>query len=223
MIVLLALLSFAALAWMPKLRESQIKANERAAATALQSMATAETSWRVGDYDHNGVNDYWTGDVAGLFCVRDAGGTKSFGSIPLPVAAADTYRLDDAGFGYKTAEVVYDAAGLRGRRPSDGYWFQVLDGDLGGAPYGQVTDASGVPCHHRSKFGFFALPADTRLAGRFVYVIDERGAVLWKGFDASTSRANPGERVRDFASGVPARPWRLQDSNPGYCAWGKVE
>src|SRR5438045_5872144 len=44
--------------------------NERAASTALKSLTSAEAEFRANDRDSNQVNDFWTGDVAGLYYTR---------------------------------------------------------------------------------------------------------------------------------------------------------
>lgn len=48
-------------------RGSHSESNERAASAALKTLATAEADYRSNDRDGNEINDYWTGDVAGLY------------------------------------------------------------------------------------------------------------------------------------------------------------
>ena len=47
----------------PGLISSQLASNERGAATALKTLASAEADFRANDRDKNGVNDFWTADA----------------------------------------------------------------------------------------------------------------------------------------------------------------
>ena len=40
--------------------------------TVLRTMSTAEADYRSNDRDWNHVNDFWTGDVSGLYHVKPA-------------------------------------------------------------------------------------------------------------------------------------------------------
>src|SRR5882672_12443673 len=51
---------------LPKFWTHQISGNDSSASTALKTLSSAEADYRANDRDHNGVNDFWTGDVAGL-------------------------------------------------------------------------------------------------------------------------------------------------------------
>jgi hypothetical protein len=48
-------------------------ANERNAIGSLQQLGVIETAFRSTDGDGNGVLDYWTADVAGLYYISPAG------------------------------------------------------------------------------------------------------------------------------------------------------
>src|SRR5438094_4854675 len=56
----------------PGLLSSIRAANERSAATSLKTLTTAEADFRANDRDWNHVNDYWTGDVKGLYTLTSA-------------------------------------------------------------------------------------------------------------------------------------------------------
>src|SRR5258708_732588 len=49
------------------LRSADRASNERIASTTLKQFTSAEAEFRANDRDRNGVNDFWTGDVSGLY------------------------------------------------------------------------------------------------------------------------------------------------------------
>src|SRR4029450_1021468 len=72
--------------------------NDRTASVGLKILVTAETDFRANDRDGNRLNDYWTGDVKGLYTLTSAvvPGAKanstldpSIKLIELSMAAAD--------------------------------------------------------------------------------------------------------------------------------------
>ena len=70
---------------------------ERNASTSLKTLSSAEADFRANDRDWNHVNDFWTGDVKGLYTMTSSavrgngGGTTdpAIKLIELSVASAD--------------------------------------------------------------------------------------------------------------------------------------
>src|SRR4051812_8671692 len=56
----------------PVLLSSQRASNARNASASLKTIASAEADFRANDRDGNKVEDFWTGDVSGLYYVRNA-------------------------------------------------------------------------------------------------------------------------------------------------------
>jgi hypothetical protein len=77
--------------WLRDRQEARkpIPANERSASAMLRVIAAAEEEFRNGDHDRNGVQDYWTRDVAGLCKFGGPGRPGALQSIPADLAAAD--------------------------------------------------------------------------------------------------------------------------------------
>jgi hypothetical protein len=108
LVVLLVPLAVA-MGWFRLRREDRLQAaaNERNGSVMLRVIAAAEEEFRNGDRDGNGVEDYWTADVAGL--ARFQGRTSRPGPlIPPDIAAADAARP--------------------GAAPKYGYYVRALDG-----------------------------------------------------------------------------------------------
>lgn len=126
--------------------------NERHASRLLKSLAPAEADFRANDRDQNGIQDFWTGDVAGLY---EAGRL-----IERELAEADAAPLKPL---------------VPKPVPFHGYFFRALLTDRSVNPpeeYGQSTDRSGRKVHHPSKYGFVAYPAEHGKTGNVVLLFD---------------------------------------------------
>lgn len=153
-------------------RKSQLDENERKVERAIKSLASAEADFRANDRDWNHINDFWTGDVAGLFYVRpnNGEGGPEVALIPRELAEADAAPLKPL-----CPKPV----------PYHGYFFVILEEDetLKGSPeqfYRQ--DTLGEPrmgkVHNTSKFGFCAYPAEYGVTGKFTFIINENNTVF---------------------------------------------
>jgi type II secretory pathway pseudopilin PulG len=141
----------------PGLLSSHRASNESEASTALQLLITAEADFRANDRDGNGVNDFWTGDVAGLY---------RFGLIERGLAEADVAPLNPL---------------VKKPIPSHGYYFVALerdDSEIPPAEYQQVTDNKSGKVHHLTKFGFFAYPSDPGASGKYMYMTNENNSIF---------------------------------------------
>jgi len=143
-------------------RKERIKRNELNATAALKVIVMAETDFRSNDRDENRVNDFWTGDVAGLyFLVPLRGAPTPIKLIERALAEADPTRP--------------------GARPFQGYWFRAMDTDDVGDPYRTDTGgdgSTGAKDRNCSKFGFCAYPADYPRSGRWTYIVNEGNTIL---------------------------------------------
>ena len=150
----------------PGLLSSQRVSNERSASAILKTITSAEADFRGNDRDKNGVQDFWTKDVAGLFDLVPAGETEPIQLISPHLAKADPTRS--------------------GGVPMPGYWFTAMDQDEEGKDYRQGPGKD----RHPSKFGFRAYPAD-RSTGRNEFYINEDNQMFKKSSDLPPLRAWP--------------------------------
>ncbi len=172
LMIVIAIIAIIAAIAIPGLLAAQRAANERAAAASMKSVATAQADFRANDRDGNKVQDFWTGDVAGLFCIKTVDSTGSANKlIELSLAAADSDPLAAVNQ-YNPAISSYANQG-----PKSGYWFWALASDLsipevyrgstGGNP------AIGVAHYHNSKFGVITYPDSYPSSGKAAFILNE--------------------------------------------------
>lgn len=185
-LVILAIILIICAIAIPGLISSQRASNERTASTSLKTLSSSEADFRANDRDWNHVNDFWTGDVKGLYTmtaaeVRGAGTSPNDPPIKLieiETAAADADPADVPAGGENMSLRKFGPAVAR-----KGYWFAALIRDLGekegDATYKQ--DTGGTPsmgkCHHKSKFGFVAFP-DSAYAGKYIFRVNENNTIF---------------------------------------------
>jgi hypothetical protein len=139
-------------AWLPHAFQERRSGNNRSALVALYTLRSAQTDFRENDRDGNGVKDYWTGDIAGLY---------KFGLIERGVAEADAHPLMPL---------------VPKPIPYHGYFFAVLTQDDTSSPpeiYAQETDTKSGKVHHRTKYAFCVYPAEPGVTGDYIYVTNE--------------------------------------------------
>lgn len=145
-------------------RESALAANERAASAALKELASAQADFRGNDRDGNRLQDFWTGDVAGL-CTLKAGG-RPLALIDPGIAAADAAPL---------------VPGIAKPMPWRGYYFVAMRLDDQGLPYRQDTQGAGTKGakdRNHAKFAFSAYPAVYGSSGRHTFNVNEGNTIF---------------------------------------------
>lgn len=174
---------------------------ERNASASLTQVVTAQEWFRANDLDRNGVNDYWTADVAGLYCLQDIDTGNPIGALNnIGVATAD---LAAGKFSYSNDRVRYAPEMLLSPLPNRGYVFQVLKSDELGQSYAMDTDGTGSAGHNKSKFGAAAIPVAWDSTGTYVFVVTETGAVMRRDFGPATATPSFGTPLRSFDGVTP--------------------
>jgi hypothetical protein len=162
-ILLGSVLGLVALA-LPPFVSSRRASNEREASVMLKTLASAEADFRANDRDANGVNDFWTGDVTGLYSLKASG--RELRLIERSIAEADTCPIRMLCWPY---------------RPRSGYHYQALEADdhENGETYFQNTGGNRPmgDVHHLSKFGFGAYPA-SRSDGAYSFILNENNTIF---------------------------------------------
>jgi type II secretory pathway pseudopilin PulG len=159
--------------------------NERNASTSLKTLSSAEADFRANDRDWNHVNDFWTGDVKGLYTMTSAA-EKGAGTSPKD----PPIKLIELSVALADADQNFIPAGGENMllpQPSTakaGYWYAALILDLTLKDTEEATykrDTGGTPsmgkCHNTSKFGFSAVP-DGSSSGKFVFVVNENNTIF---------------------------------------------
>src|SRR4051812_19886412 len=81
LMIVVAIIAVIAAIAIPGLISTQRSSYERGSSTSMKTIAVAEADFRTNDRDGNGVNDFWTHDMKGLYCLTNcavvgrAGGT----------------------------------------------------------------------------------------------------------------------------------------------------
>jgi hypothetical protein len=168
----------------PGWHSSQRASNERQASSAMKTLCSAEADFRANDRDGNGVLDFWTADVKGLYTMtsaaeRGASPSHAIKLIDVSVAAADA----DGAFVAAGGENVPLSAFTRSKA-RDGYWFLTMLTDQNEGDTREMTyrmDTKGTPpmgpVHHLSKFAFLAFP-DSSSTGKYVFVTNENNTIF---------------------------------------------
>ena len=147
----------------PGLMSSQRASNERSAAAMLKTLTSAESDFRANDRDGNGVQDFWTKDVAGLYHLVPPGTSEPIRLISKDLSNADPTRP--------------------GAKAMPGYWFEAMDKDQDGLDYRQGSGKDRNP----TRLGFFARPED-RSTGRNVFYINEGNTIFKEPLEAPLRR-----------------------------------
>lgn len=172
----------------PGLLSSGRASNDRNASSSLKTLASAEADFRSNDRDGNRVNDFWTGDVKGLYTLTSAlyPGAPPYSTtdpsiklIELSVACADVDGSMVPAGGENHPVTMFGNPS-----PKAGYWYVALARDLSEANPAESAykvDTGGTPpmgsCHHTSKFGFFAFP-DTVQSGPWAFILNENNTIF---------------------------------------------
>lgn len=183
--IAIAVIAIVAAIAIPSLLNSHRSANERNASGSLKSLATAQADFRSNDRDINRVQDFWTGDVAGLFSIDDA----STGAAPpsairlidLGLALADLSTMPGSlvNRNYGTPVTAYGIPSAKA-----GCWYWALIEDLqatlnggNGVPR-QDTEGAGMMCHNTSRFACAALPESYGTSGTKAFIVNEANTMF---------------------------------------------
>ena len=155
--------------------------NERNAAASLKSMVTAQEIFRSNDLDRNSISDYWTGDIAGLYCLE----VKATGN---PVAALNDIGIASADGAPYAGEYANDNISYNGKlllcengvpKPKTGYLYRIMTTDPKGNPYA-IDTGDGHAAHNFGRFGAVAYPSEYNVTGRYTFIVNEGARVFQK-------------------------------------------
>ncbi|GEM_PF-1229793 len=162
---------------------------ERNAMGTIKTLATAQADFRSNDRDCNRVQDFWTGDVAGLYCIDNTSTGAEKPSmiklIELSVALADHAPI--SGLTIQGENNYSKSVETLGKRaPKAGYWYLAMKEDLqvtangGDGTYRQNTGVAKEAVYNTSRFGFCAFPAEYGKSGKKTFIINEGNTLFWK-------------------------------------------
>ena len=155
---------------------------EKKVISALRVLATAQADFRANDRDGNRVQDYWTGDIAGLYYLTSAA-VKGNKDAPIKLIAPELAAADAGPLKPGAAGGEYAAIGTPAQSGFHPYRFRIMTADASVEPtvmYQADTDGRGLPIHNSSRFGFCAYPARYHGAGRRTLIINENNVIFAK-------------------------------------------
>ncbi|MBI2901764.1 MAG: DUF2950 family protein, partial [Planctomycetes bacterium] len=150
---------------------------------------TAQADFRANDRDENKVNDFWTGDVAGLYAITDSAGNH-IKLIEVSAALADAEPL--AANALKSGRYPKAITGFGAPAAYHGYRFRALREDKqvtangGNGVYRQDTDGSEEKLHNTSRFGLCAYPEEYGVAGTRTFIVNEGNTLFWRDLEGET-------------------------------------
>ena len=162
--------------------EKYRSANEQLTIRYLDSLGLAQRDFYWGDIDNNGVKDFWTGDIVGLF--------------PNAIDPEEPILKADAAPLVATEEEP---------TPLNGYYFAVLERDNSCTPpqtYQQDTDGSGRMVSNVDRSGFCAYPATYNWRHHLTFILNEDGLIY--------CTDNGGKRISEWPTQIELteRFWR---------------
>ncbi|MBI4834024.1 MAG: DUF2950 family protein [Planctomycetes bacterium] len=156
----------------PNNYSSRKAANETSAISALKAIRAAQDIWKQTDPDDNGINDYWTYDVSGMYRMLKDGMPAAY--ITIDLAKSDAGWHKDNTFGRGTTENWESISTTLG--PKAGYYVQAMLADENGTPYNRNT-LHGIKSSNPLKYAFVAYPAAYGSSGDLTYIMCEDGIV----------------------------------------------
>ncbi|MBI4834020.1 MAG: DUF2950 family protein [Planctomycetes bacterium] len=157
-------------------RRHCIIAGELTVPGMLKSIYAAEATWRQVDPENNGLNDYWTYDISGLYRILRRNEPAAF--ITLYLAEADYKPAFDAVFGNYPILENWAQAAIK-PKPLYGYYYQAMLFDEEGNLYNQnqVGDNK-IKAANSSKFAFTAYPEKYGTPYCYsIFIINEKGII----------------------------------------------
>ncbi len=127
---------------------------ERTPASYLKTLTVAQVDFRFNDRDGDKIENFWRGDVAGLYALRPLNGDDPIRLIEISVAAADDRPLWDNSRLFRPA-------------PLKGYSFRTL----------RQADEKGID---PNRFAFCAFPIDYPKSGRKTFVVNEGNTIFMR-------------------------------------------
>jgi type II secretory pathway pseudopilin PulG len=205
MVVIVIIAVIAAIS-VPGMLRMRIMANEKGTQTTLRTIYIANDQFRNTDPAGLGTDEYWTGDVAGLYFVQAKDHDPADGAAPIKTVLDDsTTRADLAPLAQGWYGTIYHNGAPSPSRPKTGYWF-VMVREYRHPSTGGRGDAVG------SDFAVFAPPARSGRTGNRAFLLASDSAIYyrpWSDLSAETV-IEAGEYAKADAA-VPAMPTDLSE------------
>ena len=162
---------------------------ETRVAAQLKSMSAAQADLRTHDRDGNKIQDYWVGDVSGLYRLPSAADHEPIKLLMLGIAMADASPVETSGAGAMKPIDHYGVRGMHG-----GYWYRALT---------FYVDRSGKAVRYHDgggrnpdRFGFCAYPG-SKNSGTRMLIVSEGNRIFWKKYDGTPPETFPADPLKE--------------------------
>lgn len=157
---------------------AMLTANEDQAKSALRDIVNAQIKFHeaVKNLDGNDMEDFWTADVAGLYCLTNRQSSAPLELIGASIAAADAEPF--AGR-YEHKAVKYERDRIAKWEPYFGYRFRMMEKTHDGGSYRDDNEGSGVKAKHPWVWAACAVPDQYGKTGMITIIVSEKG-ILYK-------------------------------------------
>jgi len=217
LMIVVAIIAVIAAIAIPSLLRARQAANETNAGAACKGMAAHQAVWRRTDADGNGVQDYWTADVAAFYAMTDGMG-NILKYIDVAQAKADYAPNPGAAATYTLKYPAGTAGGVGNAVPKSGYYYAMLRIDEGGTAYARDTsprDGLGNPYNNTSDWAMCAFPATYNKSGIRAFIANVEGVVYGtdNGENVATHTGNPVTvwpgADPTLQTGIAGKPWAV--------------
>lgn len=171
--------------------QEDVVLNEIRAAAQLKQLAALVAHFRSYDVDGNQINDYWTGDVSGLYRLVPPKRKNPMGLISMEMALADASPLPAGP--EKGGATISEALGPK-PAPLYGYFFKALEKGRVRREPSPLNDGSN---RNADMYGFCAYPAEYGKTGRRTYFITEDNNPYWKDLKGQPISESPVDALKE--------------------------
>jgi prepilin-type N-terminal cleavage/methylation domain-containing protein len=165
LMIVIAVIAVVAAVAIPGIVSSVRTSNERNASASLKNLFPAQMTFKTTDADRNGVSDFWSLDVNGLYDFLPSGASEPIKMIEVAVALADVNTKPSP---------MYTLPPTRRSSPKAGYWYQNVGGNWDVAT-GSFVDLG--PPDAVNQFGFAAIPHSYGSSGKLIFCINQAGTM----------------------------------------------
>ena len=163
LMIVIAIIAIIAAIAIPGILSASRAANERNASGSLKTIVSAQLIFKGSDTDNNGLNDFWTADIKGLYFI--AAGTPTATPVRMiEVSLAQADANPDPQSDYTNP-----AAGTLPSTPKAGYWYLTLTNYE--QPKGTTNNAYGR--RNPDRFGYITVSSAYPSSGRLVFILSE--------------------------------------------------
>lgn len=163
----------------------RVRGDERYAARSLRQFGSVEVTFKCSDSDQNAVNDYWVGDISGLYRINPE--NQEIRMIELRIAEADAAP-------WPKSKLMGDRL-VKRPVPARGYLFQVI-------PEYEIEPGTRVKYDQGGgfnvdRFGICCCPADYGNGARRTFIVSEGGTIYSKDTRGKPAAYFPLDPIRE--------------------------